>query len=601
MEFVTAGFFPSLIATVTLVGVVFACYQLGGLLLRVIESGEAYLSFLERLIFSIGIGFIVLALCLLGVGSAGLLTRDAAVILLMSFAILPFLFSQKGRLCVIHREDKAWFLLLAGTVLFLAWIQAVSPPIGNDDLAYHLAHSRQFVLAHKISYLPDTRESLWPYQTEMFYTLGLLLHGASLAILFHWFFLAITACAVYALGQRLYDVRVGRLAAVVFLFTPAVVAQAGYAYVDLSLAFYVLLSVYALILAEKIGYLRAALLSGIACGGALSTKYLALGAFAVLLMLWILYNKNWKAAALFLGASVLVSAVWYLRSWIVLGNPVYPFFYQFFNGNGYPSTLGDKVGMGKGPLSFLLLGWNLTMHPASFGGEKIGPLYLLFLPLLAAQRRLLKKESLLLLLFSVFYTAFIFTQSQQARFFLSVVPPLCLLAGVSLAQLTAQKGTVKRVTLAVVSVVVLLHLGVYFYRTRDVWAVWLGGTGAHQYLMRHERSFQGHAYLKESAKAGERLFNAGEGRRFYDSLRGTVDYTEPFRETLRKKGLPVYEFLDQNSFDYIWLKRQSDEELWEYVKSRGYTEVFSYKFVEGGASFYSHIFHKSPSQEVPPL
>ncbi len=602
MEFVTAGLFPSIWATVLLAGVVFACAGIGALFLAAVVSEENCLSFFEWIIFSISVGIIILSLSILGIGSAGFLRRDVVIILLAGFAILPLLVRKRSyphiwqiftSLFKKPLSSKAIFFLLAGAAVLLAWVSAVSPPIGNDALAYHLAHPKEFVLAGKIAYLAGTRESLWPYLTEMLYTVGLLLQGTMLATLFHWFFLVITACAVYTFGKRFFDEKIGCYAVIVFLFTPAAFAQASYAYVDLSLAFYIFMAVYPLILAKKIGYERAAFLSGLFCGGALSTKYLALGVFAILFILWVVTARSWRACALFLLGSVLVSMAWYLKSWMILGNPVYPFFHELFNGNGYPSSLGEKVGMGKGFLSFLLLGWNITMHPTSFGGESLGPFYLLFMPWLVPLAKGARKESLVLTLFCFFYVIFIFTQSQQARFFLSAIPLLCVSTAASLCFLMNKTKWLKCVAGIVLSVVIVLHLGIYIYRTRDLWAVWLGRTGPYQYLMKHERSFEGYSYLKQHIKAGERLFNAGEGRQFYSPLRERVFYNEPFLEALRKKGLTLSRYLDEERFEYLWISRQSDEAVSEYVRTGPYREVFSYSFKEGTADFYFHIYKRS--------
>lgn len=64
--------------------------------------------------------------------------------------------------------------------------------------------------------------------------------------------------------------------------------------------------------------------------------------FLILLVWWIIKSKKIKSSLLLLLISIVCAIPWYIRNWIVTGNPVYPFFYKVFNGiNINPEVLAS--------------------------------------------------------------------------------------------------------------------------------------------------------------------------------------------------------------------------------------------------------------------
>ncbi len=92
--------------------------------------------------------------------------------------------------------------------------------------------------------------------------------------------------------------------------------------------------------------------------------------------------------------------------------------------------------MGHGPLQFLLLPWNLTMHAAAFTDRGFNPMLASFGPLLVVfLLALLHTPPVgrpgLLLLFAVFFTALWFVMSQNSRYLIPLLPGLCAAVGLS--------------------------------------------------------------------------------------------------------------------------------------------------------------------------
>ncbi len=599
MEFLNSGLVPALWALMLLIAVLCIASRLGAVLLGLAGYGNFILKQAEGFIFSCAVGIIVISLGVWLLGLLGWLGRMPVLFFLAVCLIIPARFPKKGILFFRGKKEsnardwEKWLCAAMGVVFFLSCLQALSPPTGNDALAYHLYHPKEFVLHHRIFSVPYEREALWPYQTEMLFTLGLLLQGTMLAQLFHWVFYVLTALAVYVFGKRFYGRSAAAIAATVFAFCPAAFAQSGQAYVDLSLAFYTFLAVYVFCLRDVLGERRSVVLSGVFCGGALATKYLALSSAAALSLLWLLCpGRRFRNLFLFVTASAFIAGGWYLRSWVIAGNPVYPFFSEIF-GQGFSFDAGAGVGMGNGVVDFLKFGWNLSMHPGAFGGEILGPLFLLFLPLLLLFMKKPGSRAFYLSFFSVLYIFLLFHQSQQARFYLSVAPILSVGVGVALSHVMARKGVLQKIAVTVFSTVLFLHMGIFLYRVRNNWRVVFGFEDTTSYLLRFERSFKGFLYFRDHAKPEERIFNFAEVRHFYNENPAMFHCTPAFRAELRARNQSIADYLDKNYFDYLWFREDTEYDLVSYAHSHGYRTVYSYESREGAGVFHYLLFQRS--------
>jgi hypothetical protein len=349
----------------------------------------------ESFVISSCIGLILLSLAVFVIGILGLLYRSvfAAVILcslLISYkeaaAIIYWLISRVQRIGKVFPGPFERFLAVIFAIIGVASLfKALAPEIGNDALAYHLAHPKIFVEAHRIFFIEYARESLWPYFTEMFFTLGILLRGPALAKLFHFGSAILLSLGVYAFCGRYFSRYKGILAAAIFFSTPAIFTQAGYAYIDITIALYAFMSIYLFFIWRDSGKFIDLLLSGIFCGTCMSIKYLGSYVYicmaAVFFYNWIRGRGKGALRAFFIFSIIAgaIAFIWYLRSYLVTGNPFYPFFHQYFK-NAWDNPMSVTCGTAKNLKNLILLPWNITMHPLIFGGESIGIVYLMVLP-----------------------------------------------------------------------------------------------------------------------------------------------------------------------------------------------------------------------------
>lgn len=454
--------------------------------------------------------------------------------------------------------------LLSLTVL-LATLGALTPPHHWDPLAYHLAAPQRWLLTGWIRPLPGIEWSNLPLTAELLYGVGLAFGGAVFGQLLHLAFAGIAAAALWALACRHFDRPTGWLALAVFLSTPLVPVWARVADIDLALACFVLLAIAAALRAAtakaagesggrwgergasaRTESRRWLALAGIFAGLALGSKYQALGAVAPL-GLTILVDGLWRRsardpapggdrgwgrddrrgmraalgdAAIFGLAATLVASPWYLKNWILLGNPIWPL---FFGGRDF-SPLALEL------TNYYLRG--MTLSPRTLSGYLtlplqayargdfeqryviLSPLYLL-LPLLAALPGLWRRALVYPLAVAAGFTAGWVVGFQELRYLLPVCAPLSLATACVLraAWGRSRLRALVRPALLLSSLLTLVLVGLHVGADRPV-AILLGRESLDAYL-RHSPSYRATQHLAARLGPGERAIFFNEAQLYY--------------------------------------------------------------------------------------
>ena len=128
--------------------------------------------------------------------------------------------------------------------------------------------------------------------------------------------------------KKLCNSRTAFYSTIFLAFIPIVIDYSIFSYVESTLMFFVILSVYFLINGKFV-------LSGIAAGLSILAKYN--GVFIIPVLIYIMHrrfgkNKFYKNALIIALLSLLIAAPWLARNWILLGNPIWPFLNFAFNG-----------------------------------------------------------------------------------------------------------------------------------------------------------------------------------------------------------------------------------------------------------------------------
>ncbi|MBD3184966.1 hypothetical protein GF312_21970, partial [Candidatus Poribacteria bacterium] len=377
-------------------------------------------------------------------------------------------------------------VLLAVIILhfLFAFICCLAPQTDWDSQVHHILVPKVFLNEGKIWNVKISDDWFfvgfnYPSNMEMLFTLGMLLSSDILATLIAWSVSVFLAIGVYSLSRQYYSFRLSLFAAVIAYCCPLVILHSTANTVDIGVAFFALLALYAALKWLDSEDSRFIILSGIYAGLCAGTKYTGLIVFFVLALfiaLWSLieHKKRLKFVnpfLLFCLVSVMVLSPWYIKNYVYTGNPVYPFFAKIIGGRGLPPTalkhgastawkgFDDYENWYSLILSYLRFPWDLTMLNSSFHkpGNSIGVLYLLFIPCLVFMRKVDRKIKHILL-YSLMGLTIVFGLAQRPRYMFQFIPPLAVVASYSIYRLSEKDIVIKRVCALIITFAVLFNL-----------------------------------------------------------------------------------------------------------------------------------------------
>lgn len=372
-----------------------ALFVLAAAMGRHLLRGFQFASPLEALVFHTGLGLGLVSFTTFGLGLAGLLNRILfwLVLLIAAFLLRNDLLSMWHDLRAVEfplgsRFERALALFIAGS-LALAFLVALTPTLGWDAQLYHLLAGKIALAQGRIAPPPDVLSLSDPSLVEMLYLTAMALKDDGATALIHLGFALLTFGALFAFSQRFFSARIGWLAGAILLAVPSFLLVSTWPYNDAALAFYAFGALYAAVIAKERREARWLILAGTLAGLALGMKYTALIVpLALVVVLWIGSQRlSWAHAVPLLIPFALVASPWYLRNWIFMGNPIYPFFFggRYWDAfrNHWYSLFG--TGLINQPLRLLIAPWEATIlgqeGKASYEAT-VGPLLLACLPLL---------------------------------------------------------------------------------------------------------------------------------------------------------------------------------------------------------------------------
>lgn len=298
--------------------------------------------------------FAILFLELIFLGLIGSLTLNSLLLCNFCFGFIACAYlyfkktpmrwevSQKTNPKLLRGLALSFMILIPASVILLRHFYALYQiPLEYDNLAYHLpivvewlklGHMREIFyspFAGPLGYYPSNFEllDLW---TFLLWKGDLLVNHINLPLS------AFLAFALFQMG-RAWNFKSTESALLILLFfsLPVVFHQVGTPQVDLFFCLTFVLSCYFLNEYSKNKSLSELFLFALASGLFLGTKYLAVPYFAPLLTLAVIltFNENFKTkhrgkiawgALLVACGALLGGGYWYVRNWILAGNPIFP-------------------------------------------------------------------------------------------------------------------------------------------------------------------------------------------------------------------------------------------------------------------------------------
>ncbi|MGR3309544.1 MAG: ArnT family glycosyltransferase [Candidatus Brocadiales bacterium] len=404
---------------------------------------------INKIIFSVPLGWCIYSIGIFYLGISGLLYKEAVYCFLTLLGVLSILeverfFREWKALTATSRFkiDKNDLVFLPVIIIFFTvqLVTAFSPVWSIDGLVYHMALPKLYVKHHAIVHVPGFFYSTLPAHTEMLHLLGLITSGETLSKLFNFSISSMLLLWIFSIGNRYFSKGVGYLSAVIMMQVgPFFSTHFSESHVDAALGLFSLLGIYAFFMwmeerkeGRKEGYLY---LSIVCCALAAATKIQ--GLFFVLLF-FIGFLVTVKMDRQFLKRLVwcilavgVIALPWYIRSWWLTGDPVFPLFYNHLGGkywNEYSSVcLGEYLsssGYYGGVKSFSDFIRIISRHIIRYLLPVIAVIFLI--PTLITLRH--QKKLILYLFFITFvYYIFVIFTSPQSRFFLVGYASMCII------------------------------------------------------------------------------------------------------------------------------------------------------------------------------
>lgn len=541
---------PDAFFAISLLGIVLIIAAGLGLKLFSWVGGYDFGSSLERLTFATAIGLGALAYGILGLGLIGLLHASSILIGLLFAAALS---SREWSALIadfiqLVRKDfppsisigSIAVIFLVASILFLSGIQALTPLWDFDGLMYHLQAPKIFLENGRIQLLPDIWQANGPLTMDMLYTIGTAFGSETFAKLLHLAYAAGLVLLTYALGRRYISETGGWVAAGILLGIPIFPLWGSLAYTDMAWAIYEVLALLAIVRWKETENKSWLTLAGICMGLGIGSKYPALGMFAIL-TLWIAYQSRSRGTKRtisdlihFAFITAAIGAPWYLKNWLLAGNPIYPF---LIGGREWSSLRLDLLmtyltsfGTGKTISDFLTLPLNLYVQREAFGTFLMSidmpsilfPLAFL-VPFLSKDSRLKTFTFVALLRFGLWALG-----TQQNRFLLPLYPILSLLAASVLLTLAMRfKSSFGKSLLAygIVGGVVATTLAyqLIYLAGFNPFPVVFGSESKDTFLRRARHDYAAQRYIAETLEEDARVYQMWDGQVYYCEGRCLAD------------------------------------------------------------------------------
>jgi hypothetical protein len=244
-------------------------------------------------------------------------------------------------------------LLIAGLYVVVAF-NAVKAPGYFDDTMYHLPLARYYLEHHAILLDEYVRFPLFPQNIDLLFILGLMPGNALLAEGLAALPVFVACLGLIGAALWLAQSRIVGLAASLMLIVMPVVSQTlGYAYVDDGLALFCWAALLGVIFwgsaddAPQGAFALVGMLAGLAAG----SKVFGGAAAGLTLCLLFAIRRDLRSILSFVLAALLFGSWWYIRSFILSGDPISPaggpwFGYFLWNAGDWAGQKLEQAGHG---------------------------------------------------------------------------------------------------------------------------------------------------------------------------------------------------------------------------------------------------------------
>lgn len=291
-------------------------------------------------LIDISLGYILFATGIGIIGILSLLTPQILYTYIFIFSILSF-YPFKG-IAMLPQEIKKtvsrikkdlnlnkfisiWIILFVS----LALINLINPETREDQ--YHVDVPNIFLQNQTTLIYPDQAQyAPLPMLSEMTYLVGIFLWSNESSRYIHFVFYILVLLTLVEFS-KLENYKFSKYAPLLFVTAPVVIHETSSMYVDFQWMLFFLLSIFLLVRKKFITY-QTVLLSGVFLGAMIASKIWTIVFFpvSVIYLIYVLNKIDKKILLKYIlvlfSAALSVSLIWYFRSYLLTGNPLYPAF-----------------------------------------------------------------------------------------------------------------------------------------------------------------------------------------------------------------------------------------------------------------------------------
>jgi len=439
------------------------------------------------------------------------------------------------------RSAPRWMKPAAMVALIVTSARTLLPPIeAFDALLYHLRVPELWIQDGGLQAY-NIPHYWFPGLVEGVYFWGLGMNSEITSQQIHCLWAVLLVFLVWQWARELWGEITAWWSLMLLISMPSFLLLASWAYTDMALSFYGMAMLYCLWAGKNRNDSRLWLAGAVAAGMAMGVKYTSfvMPVSAVIMIAYWRYREPTKwmpAVAQFSLVSLLTGAVWYLRNWVWVGNPFYPFvfggkYWDSFRAAAF-SGAGSGIGWDFKAIVSLPLTITLGYQDANYFDGNIGPLFLLSLPLAIlvfmrwkqyepAQRTALEIIGFFTLLSVSFWTfGYISTKNLwQTRLLLPALIPFTIPAAMGLVainQLGLTKFRASFIVTALAAMAIFINLldATFSAVARNPLGISIGTVTKENYFERYQAGYFHALKLISETPAGSSVYSLFEPRSY---------------------------------------------------------------------------------------
>jgi hypothetical protein len=296
-------------------------------------------------------------------------------------------------------------------------------------------------------------------------------------------------------------------------------------------------------------------------------------------------SRHNSTAARFISAGkyllliLLVFSPWMAKNLIFAHNPISPWGTSIFNdklitaagANSYFNHINGHGVKIEGLYDIISLPWQVTFKGYRFGGgfDILGPVFLLFLPVLFLKFKLDKIDKILLIYSVIFVVLWIFT-GKVLRFLMPAIPFLCAICARGTASVFSEdsRGYIKYTAYTLLAAALVHNLLMFHWvmATVDPYSVVFGKVTDRQYLAGKLNYFNAVDSKINKLPIGSKTIYLGETRGYYantDTIVPTDFNSNPLIEYANSSDSPdeLLQLLRQSGITHIFVNYIEFERL----------------------------------------